>query len=118
MIAPLSGALSALGPQAAIGPLTSTATSGAASAGAAGSVGSVGSVGSASFGSQLTSAISSLDQSQQTAAADSQGLATGTISDPTQAITSVENASLAMDLAAQVRDKLVSAENTIFATQV
>jgi flagellar hook-basal body complex protein FliE len=112
MIAPLSGALSALGPQATIGPLTSTATSGGASAGAAGSAGS------ASFGSQLTNAISSLDQSQQTATADSQGLATGTISDPTQAITSVENASLAMDLASQVRDKLVSAENTIFATQV
>jgi flagellar hook-basal body complex protein FliE len=109
MIAPLSGALSALGHQATIGPLTSTATGGAAPAGAAGST---------SFGSQLTNAIGSLDQSQQTATADSQGLATGTIADPTQAITSVENASLAMDLASQVRDKLVSAENTIFSTQV
>jgi flagellar hook-basal body complex protein FliE len=112
MIAPLSGALSALGPQAVIGPLSS---SGAAATGAAGSTGATG---SASFGSQLTSAISSLDQSQQTASADAQGLATGTISDPTQAVTAVENASLTMDLASQIRDKLVSAENTIFATQV
>jgi flagellar hook-basal body complex protein FliE len=106
MIAPLSGALSALGHQAVIGPLNS---SGAAATGA---------TGSASFGSQLTSAISSLDQSQQTASADAQGLATGTITDPTQAVTAVENASLTMDLASQIRDKLVSAENTIFSTQV
>ena len=48
----------------------------------------------------------------------SEGLATGQLSDPTQAITAVENASLSMDLAAQIRDKLVSAENTIFQTQV
>jgi flagellar hook-basal body complex protein FliE len=109
MIAPLSGALSALGHQAVIGPLNS---SGAAATGATGATGS------ASFGSQLTSAISSLDQSQQTASADAQGLATGTITDPTQAVTAVENASLTMDLASQIRDKLVSAENTIFSTQV
>jgi Flagellar hook-basal body complex protein FliE len=48
----------------------------------------------------------------------SQGLATGQLSDPTQAITAVENASLSMDLASQIRDKLVSAETSIFQTQV
>ena len=104
MIPAISGALSALGPQAAI---SATGTASPASA-----------THSTSFGSQLSSALGSLDQSQQSAATASQGLATGTISDPTQAVTAVENASLAMDLASQVRDKLIAAENTIFTTQV
>jgi flagellar hook-basal body complex protein FliE len=47
-----------------------------------------------------------------------QGLATGQLSDPTQAITAVENASLAMDLASQIRTKLVDATQNIFQTQV
>jgi flagellar hook-basal body complex protein FliE len=74
--------------------------------------------GSGSFGNALSSAINSLDQTQNTAAAASQGLATGTLTDPTQAVTAVENASLSMDLASQIRDKLVTAESTIFNTQV
>jgi flagellar hook-basal body complex protein FliE len=91
-----------------------------------GSVGSIGAPdaagtaaaasGSQSFGGALTNAISSLEQTQATSAA--QGLATGTLTDPTQAVTAVENASLSMDLASQIRDKLVSAEGTIFNTQV
>ena len=89
-----------------------------------GSIGSVGSVGKAdashpsSFGAELTSALGSLDHTQAAAGQAAQGLATGTISDPTQAVTSVENASLAMDVAAQIQNKLVSAETTIFQTQV
>jgi flagellar hook-basal body complex protein FliE len=92
-------------------------------------VGSVGSLGAAantsgtaasssSFGGALTNAMNSLEQTQATATTAAQGLATGTLSDPTQAVTAVENASLSMDLASQIRDKLVTAENTIFATQV
>ena len=110
MIPAIASAVHALGAQAAISPL--------------GSVGSVGSVsetaptGDASFGSALTSAVGSLNQSQQTATVASQALADGTATDPTQAVTAVENASLTMDLAAQVRDKLVGAEQTLFATQV
>jgi flagellar hook-basal body complex protein FliE len=96
-----------------------------------GSVGSVGGVGQdpssavtgagsggGSFGSALTGAINSLDQTQVNATDASQQLATGQLTDPTQAITSVENASLAMDLASQVRTKLVDAVNTVFQTQV
>jgi flagellar hook-basal body complex protein FliE len=98
-----------------------------------GSVGSVGSVsaadtvdpstavsgaGSGSFGSALTGAMNSLEQTQTAATQASQGLATGTLTDPTQAVTAVENASLSMDLAAQIRDKLDAAESTIFQTQV
>jgi flagellar hook-basal body complex protein FliE len=91
------------------------------------SVGSVGGVGSAqpagqagagSFSGALNNALSSLETTQANATQASQGLATGTLSDPTQAVTAVENASLSMDLASQIRDKLVSAESTIFQTQV
>jgi flagellar hook-basal body complex protein FliE len=96
------------------------------------SVGSVGSLGqdpaaavngatgsgNGSFGSALTGAINSLEQTQANATTSAQQLATGQLTDPTQAITSVENASLAMDLAAQIRDKLVSGVNTVFQTQV
>jgi flagellar hook-basal body complex protein FliE len=96
-----------------------------------GSVGGVGSVGSAQgpdavagagadggFGGTLTNAINSLEQTQMQGTTAAQGLATGQISDPTQAITSVENASLAMDLASQIRTKLVDATQNIFQTQV
>lgn len=95
------------------------------------SVGSVGGIGQdpsspatgatgadGSFGSALTGAISSLEQTQNNATTSAQQLATGQLTDPTQAITSVENASLAMDLASQIRTKLVDAVNTVFQTQV
>jgi flagellar hook-basal body complex protein FliE len=109
MIPAITGAINALG------------------GGGVGSVGSLGSAGSVSgtsstsgqgFGGALTNALNSLENTQATATTASQGLATGTISDPTTAITAVENASLSMDLAAQVRDKLITAEQTIFQTQV
>jgi flagellar hook-basal body complex protein FliE len=96
------------------------------------SVGSVGSLGQdpstavngatgsgdGSFGGALTGAINSLEQTQANATTASQQLATGQLTDPTQAITSVENASLAMDLASQIRTKMVDAVNTVFQTQV
>jgi len=98
-------------------------------------VGSVGSVGSApgvaqdpnaiagtsgdnGFSGTLTNAINSLEQTQVQGTDAAQGLATGQLSDPTQAITAVENASLAMDLASQIRTKLVDATQNIFQTQV
>jgi flagellar hook-basal body complex protein FliE len=71
-----------------------------------------------SFGGALTGAINSLEQTQTSATDASQQLATGQLTDPTQAITSVENASMAMDLASQIRTKMVDAVNTIFQTQV
>jgi flagellar hook-basal body complex protein FliE len=74
--------------------------------------------GNGNFGSALTGAINSLEQTQASATDASQQLATGQLTDPTQAITSVENASLAMDLASQIRTKLVDAVNTVFQTQV
>ena len=109
MIAPIGSALHALGS--------------AASVGSVGSVGSTAATGSASatsptsFGSELTSALSNLEQTQNTASTAAQGLASGTISDPTTAVTAVENASLAMDIASQIQNKLITDETTLFNTQ-
>ena len=70
------------------------------------------------FSSALTNAISSLDQSQQSASAAAQGLATGSVSDPESAVVTVEEAQLAMQLASQIRTKATEAAQQIFQTQV
>jgi flagellar hook-basal body complex protein FliE len=105
----------------AIGPLGS----GEWSVGGVGSLGQTGATGAGaatgadgSFGSALSGAINSLEASQANATTASQQLATGQLTDPTQAITSVENASLAMDLASQIRTKLVDAVDQVFQTQM
>ena len=104
MIPAISGAVGPLGPSEwSVGP--------APSAGAPAS-------GSGSFSGTLTNAIDSLESTQAAGTNAAQQLATGQLSDPTQAITSVENASLAMDLASQIRTKLVDATNQVFQTQV
>jgi flagellar hook-basal body complex protein FliE len=116
VIPAISGAVGPLGPSewnvGSIGGLGADATSatGATAAGAAGSGGS--------FSGTLTGAINSLEQTQNTASATAQQLATGQLSDPTQAITAVENASMAMDLASQISTKLVTAVNQMYQTQV
>ncbi len=71
-----------------------------------------------SFGDALTKAVGSLENSQATASTASEQLATGQITDPTQAITAVENASLAMDFASQMRNQIDAAATTIFQTQL
>jgi flagellar hook-basal body complex protein FliE len=71
-----------------------------------------------SFGDALTQAIGSLENTQAAATTASQQLATGQITDPTQAITAVENASLSMDFASQMRNQIDSAATTIFQTQL
>jgi flagellar hook-basal body complex protein FliE len=74
--------------------------------------------GTPNFGSALTEAISSLESSQQSSDAASQALATGSVSDPEAAVTTVEDAALEMQLAAQIRGKATEAVQTIFQTQV
>ena len=74
--------------------------------------------GQSSFGGMLSNAISGLDQSQTQAAAASQSLVNGTATDPTSVVMQVEQASLAMQLASQIRTKAVEAEQDIFHTQV
>lgn len=70
------------------------------------------------FGGQLTEAISSLEQTQDSASAASQALATGNVSDPETAVVTVEDAQLAMELASQIRNKATEAATSIFNTQV
>jgi len=115
MIPAISGAVGPLGPSewnvAPPTPVGSLDQGGAAGTAATGSA-------DGSFGSALTGAINSLEASQANATTASQQLATGQLTDPTQAITSVENASLAMDLASQIRTKLVDAVDQVFQTQM
>ncbi len=70
------------------------------------------------FGSMLTDAISSLNDSQNTAASDSVALATGKASDVTSVVTDVEKANLEMQLAVQVRNKAVDAYEEIMRMQI
>lgn len=70
------------------------------------------------FGSMLTNAIGSLEQTQQAAATQSQALATGQTTDISSVITAVQEASLSMELASQVRNKAVEAYSEIFHTQI
>jgi flagellar hook-basal body complex protein FliE len=113
----LSGAVT---PKAGAAGLGQTAgTSGIEGVGGIEGAGGVeGAGGGSSFGSELTNAISSLEGSQQSAASASQALATGSVSDPEAAVTTVEDASLEMQLAAQIRTKATEAAQTIFQTQV
>jgi flagellar hook-basal body complex protein FliE len=109
-------------------PAISSAIGKLGSGAGVGSVGSVGSIttpgippdagATGGFGGALSNAISSLEQTQATATSSAQALATGQVTDPTKAVAAVENASLSMDLASQLRDKFVAAETTIFQTQV
>jgi flagellar hook-basal body complex protein FliE len=107
----LTSAAEAVTPSTGAAPaedLVGTATEGASAT----------SGGTPSFGAALTEAISSLDSSQSSADSASQALATGSVSDPEAAVTTVEDASLEMQLAAQIRAKATEAVQTIFATQV
>ena len=70
------------------------------------------------FGGQLTEAVSSLEQTQNSASSASQALATGNVADPESAVVTVEDAQLAMELAGQIRTKATEAVQSIFQTQV
>ncbi len=73
---------------------------------------------SGSFSSALSGAINSLENTQETATTDAQQVATGQSTDPTQAIAAVENASLSMEFASQIRNQLDTAATTLFQTQL
>jgi flagellar hook-basal body complex protein FliE len=70
------------------------------------------------FGGMLSNAISSLEQTQTDAASASQSLVSGTATDPTQVVMSVERARLAMQMASQIRTKAVEAFTDVFHTQI
>lgn len=112
MIPAISGAIGPLGPSEwSVGGIGSLGQGAATGTGGANGTGG-------SFNDALTGAINSLDQTQVNASTASEQLATGQSTDPTQAITAVENASLSMDLASQIRTKLTDAVNEVFQTQV
>jgi flagellar hook-basal body complex protein FliE len=71
-----------------------------------------------SFGGALTQAIQGLADTQAQAAGAAEQLATGTATDPSSVVMSVERARLAMQLASQIRTKAVEAQQDIFHTQV
>jgi flagellar hook-basal body complex protein FliE len=93
-------------------------TTGAGGVEGAGGLGGAGGNGSSSFGSELSEAISSLESTQQSANSAAQSLASGTAKDPESAVVTVEDAQMAMDLAAQLRTKAAEAAQSIFQTQV
>lgn len=103
---------------------TSFATNGAEwNVGSIGSVGSVdGTTGTGgaggSFGGVLGKQLETLSASQTDAAQQSQALATGEASDPTQVVMSVERAQLEMQLATTLRNKGVEAIQELMRTQV
>ncbi len=70
------------------------------------------------FGSMLTNAIGALEKTQKAAATQSQALATGQTQDVSSVITAVQEASLSMQLATQVRSRAVEAYTALFQTQV
>lgn len=70
------------------------------------------------FGEMLSGAIGQLQHTQDVAAAQSQALATGQTQDVTSVVSAVQEASLSMQLASQVRNKAVEAYTEIFRTQV
>jgi len=74
--------------------------------------------GGGSFGSLLGNELDKLQSVQDAAAQAGTALATGTATDPVQAVTAVEQAQLAMDFAAQIRSRGTEALQTIFQTQV
>jgi len=108
MIPPI-GAVSALGPGAGITPISGLGADsqlGGASATSA----------TGGFGGALLHALDSVQQAQDTAATTTQGLATGAVTDPAQAITAMESAQLTMELASQVSAKATQDIQTIFST--
>jgi flagellar hook-basal body complex protein FliE len=108
-------------PAIGIGPLGSSEWSVGglgASVPSASSPAAAGSGDSGSFGSALSGAISSLENTQATATTDAQQVATGQSTDPTQAIAAVENASLSMDFASQIRNSIDTTATTLFQTQL
>ena len=72
----------------------------------------------AGFAGMLGKQVSALDGLQADAASASQALATGQAGDLNAAVMAVERARLAMQLAVQVRGKLVDAYQDVFHTQV
>jgi flagellar hook-basal body complex protein FliE len=74
--------------------------------------------GGTGFGNVLGDLIGKLDAGQQQAAQASQDLATGRATDISSVVSQVEKASLEIQLATQVRNKVVDAYNELMRMQI
>ena len=74
--------------------------------------------GGTGFGKLLEDSIGKLDQTQANADQQVQALATGKAQDLSTVVMSVEQASLEVQLASQIRNKAVDAYNDIFRMQI
>jgi flagellar hook-basal body complex protein FliE len=83
-----------------------------------GSSGAAESASGQGFGDMLANQVQNLQGLQTDAAQQSTALATGQAADPSQVVMAVERARLGMQLASQIRTKLVEAQQDIFHTQV
>jgi flagellar hook-basal body complex protein FliE len=88
-----------------------------AATGATGATAPTGAAGE-SFGQMLAGQVDALQGLQNSASQQSQALAAGQVDDPSQVVMAVERARLGMQLASQIRTKLVEAQQDIFHTQV
>lgn len=70
------------------------------------------------FGAALKNALNQLESGQRAASAASVEVATGTTTNPEQAIVEVQNGLLEMQLAAALRNKATEAINDLMQTQV
>jgi flagellar hook-basal body complex protein FliE len=95
-----------------IGPIGSSPVAGGASTSSTGSTTDKG------FGKLLEDSLGKLDQAQANADQPAQSLATGNAQDLTSVVMSVEQASLEVQLASQIRNKAVDAYNDIFRMQI
>lgn len=87
---------------------------GAEKSGAAGQAAGAG----GGFGSMLSNAIGDLQKTQEAASTQATELATGKTQDLSSVVTAVQEASLSMELASQVRNKAVEAYSEIFHVQM
>jgi flagellar hook-basal body complex protein FliE len=109
VIPPIASAVSVLGPQAAISPIGGLGPAGTTAVNPTNASGGT-------FAQALSGALNSVQGTQNAADVASQQLATGQITDPSKAITAVENAQLEMQFASQVSQKATQDVQTIFQT--
>lgn len=70
------------------------------------------------FGDMLGKQISNLQGMQEDAATQAQALITGQATDPSSVVMAIEKAKLSMQLAAQIRERSVTALQEVLRTQV
>ena len=110
-VGPIDPSMATMGAEWNVPGISGVAPDGPAAAGATGAP-------QESFGQMLSGQVQQLQGMQNNAATQSQALASGQATDPSQVVMAVERARLGMQLASQIRTKLVEAQQDVFHTQV